>query len=590
VDASVVNALTAFLPQVIPEGILALVACVLFLGSTFKPSRNLWGTIAVGALLLAGGALFWSWRAIPTVEQTQAQLRDLVVSKDPQTGKETVQFDKPEVLRKYAPLRHELDATLYSAPVLQTQLGLWVKLIALIGGLLLVWLAWDQVPKRFTAEYHACLLLITAGVSLTGSANELITLFLALELISIPTYVLLYLPRADGLAQEAAMKYFLLSIFSAGLMLFGFSYLYGLAGTTNITAIVDFLSVRTRETGAGSLGLPLVAILLVIAGLGFKITAVPFHFYAPDVYQGTPTPGAALLAFVPKVAGFVAMARILGLVTPQHDFTLAFLQRQLPLLLWILAAVTMTLGNILALLQDNIKRLLAYSSVAHAGYMLMGLAVASMMPNPIESNNFETRTQATVFGVDAVIFYLMSYGAMTVGAFAVLAWLSTPERPVEDIEDLSGAGRSHPVAGLSMTLFLLSLIGIPLTAGFMGKLLIFMGSLQVPSIPGIDTKLTNPNLFVILTVIGAINAAIGGYYYLRIIGVLYLRDAVKPLPVKKPAPVLATIGLCAVLTLAGGIYPDPVVKALRTATRGPIIVDLGVAQGPADGPAIARRE
>jgi NADH-quinone oxidoreductase subunit N len=576
VDASVVNALKAWLPQVMPEGILAIVACVLFLGSTFRASRNIWGWVAVGGLLLAGLALYSTWANIPTVEYTQSQLNDMARN-----------VDKPETLKAYTPLKHDFDAALYTSPVLHTQLGLWIKLIALVGGLLFVCLSWDQVPRRYTGEYHACLLLITAGVSLSGSANELITLFLALELISIPTYVLLYLPRADTAAQEAAMKYFLLSIFSAGLMLFGFSYLYGLSGSTNITYIVDWLSARTGNTsGAPALGLPLVAILLVIAGLGFKITAVPFHFYAPDVYQGTPTPGAALLAFVPKVAGFVAMARILGLITPQHDLTIAFLQRQLPLLLWILAAVTMTLGNILALLQDNIKRLLAYSSVAHAGYMLMGLAVASMLPNPREGDNATARDLVSVFGVDAVIFYLMSYGAMTVGAFAILAWLSTPERPVEEIEHLSGVGRSHPIAGLSMTLFLFSLIGIPLTAGFIGKLLIFLGALQVPWIPQIDSKLTNSHLFTALAVIAAINAAIGGYYYLRIVGFLYLRDAIKPLPKKKPAPVLATIAVCAALTLVGGIYPDPVVKALRSATRGP----AAVAQGPGDGPVVAQRE
>lgn len=566
-DASVINALKSFLPQILPEAILAVAACVLFLGSTFKASRNLWGMVAVLALALAGLALHWSWQNTPTVEATQARLAEMETRKD--TDKKGEGLANPETLKDYAPLKHELNAALYSAPVLHTQLGLWVKLIGLVGGLLLVWLSWDQVPNRYAGEYHACLLLITAGVGLSGTANDLITLFLALELISIPTYVLLYLPRADAQAQEAAMKYFLLSVFSAGLMLFGFSYLYGIAGTTNLTAIVDALSARTRDgSGAAILGMPLVAVLLVIAGFGFKITAVPFHFYAPDVYQGAPTAGAALLAFVPKVAGFIALARVLGLITPLHNLELAFLQRQLPLLLWILAAVTMTLGNILALLQDNVKRMLAYSSVAHAGYMLMGLAVASMLPNSAPNFNAETRLKMAVFGVDAVVFYLISYGAMTVGAFAVLAWLSTAERPVEQIEDLSGVGRSHPVAGLTLTLFLFSLIGIPLTAGFIGKFLIFLGALQVPYIPNIEGKLTNPHLFEILAVIGALNAAIGGYYYLRVIGVLYLRDAIKPLPTKQPAPVLMTIAVCAALTLAGGVYPDPVVQSLRAATLG----------------------
>src|SRR5262249_47800342 len=172
-------------------------------------------------------------------------------------------------------------------------------------------LSWDEIPDRVAAEYHACVLVIVAGLCLTGSANELVTLFLALELVSIPTYVLLYLPRTDPAAQEAAMKYFLLSIFSSGMLLFGFSYLYGLAGTANLPALIEALG----RSGPGGLpGVAQVALVMIVAGLSFRITAVPFHFYAPDVYQGTATAAAALLAFVPKVAGFAALLRLLGFI------------------------------------------------------------------------------------------------------------------------------------------------------------------------------------------------------------------------------------------------------------------------------------
>src|SRR5262249_10414826 len=268
-----------------------------------------------------------------------------------------------------------------------------------------------------------CLLLVVAGTGLTGMANELVVLFLSLELVSIPTYVLLYLARYDLAAQEAALKYFLLSIFSSALLLFGFSYLYGLAGTTNLAALTATLG---EATPSALPALALVALVMVVAGLGFRITAVPFHFYAPDVYQGTTTGLAALLSLVPKVVGFVALLRVLGFVhlegllsNPVPEASLAIsgpvLNAQLPNPLWILPAVSMTLGNILALLQDDLKRLLAYSSVAHAGYMLMGLAAAAVRHDP------ESPTASA--GIDAVLFYLVAYGGMTVGAFAVLACL-----------------------------------------------------------------------------------------------------------------------------------------------------------------------
>ncbi len=336
-------------------------------------------------------------------------------------------------------------------------------------------IGWPEVSDGQAGEFHACVLLALAGTCLTAVANDLVTLYLALELISIPTYVLLYLPKSDRLAQEAAMKYFLLSIFSSALLLFGFSYLYGLTGNTNIPTIVEAL----REAPyPGGQALSLVALVLVIAGLGFRIAAVPFHFYAPDVYQGTSIPGAALLAFLPKVAGFIALVRVLGYVTIDPNGRVSDLPA-VTMTLWIMAAVTMTLGNVLAFLQDNVKRMLGYSSVAHAGYMLIGLAVA-----PLLTNSSSAEKPEVVGGVEAVVFYLIAYGAMTIGAFAVLSYLSTRERPIETANDLSGAGRSHPGVALLMVLFLLSLVGMPATAGFIGKMLLFLGALGVPSAPG----------------------------------------------------------------------------------------------------------
>jgi NADH-quinone oxidoreductase subunit N len=501
--------------MVVPEVILAVAACALFLGATFRASRHVWATVALLALITASIALGVGPRVVLTM------------------------------------------GAVYASPLVLDQLALLVKAIALAGGIVLVLFSWDEVPDRQAAEYHACLLLIVAGVCLTGAANELVVLFLALELISIPTYVLLYLPRHDNLAQEAATKYFLLSIFSSALLLFGFSYLYGITGTTSLPALVKTIQT-TRAAGPGEMpGVSQVALVMVVAGLGFRITAVPFHFYAPDVYQGTPTVAAALLAFMPKVAGFIALIRVLGYVCAGSVGSGLAAGADVSMLFYILALVTMSLGNLLGLLQDNLKRLLAYSSVAHAGYMLIGLATAAgpgTTRPPVS-----TESAGLVGGVDAVLFYLVAYGAMTVGAFAILAHLSTPQRPVENVDDLAGLSRSHPSLAMLMGLFLFSLIGMPLTAGFSGKLLLFFGALSARAPDD------HPWLWSILALAAVLNAAIGAWYYLRILAVMYLRTPVKPLDQGRSLPGLAGIWVCAALTLIFGIFPEALLQATREA-------------------------
>ncbi len=529
-NANTVAALTDYFGYLWPEILLVIFACVLFLGGTWRSSRNLWGGVALSGLAAAGIAL----------------------------GLEPVRHYAADTGAR---------ASLYAAPVVFDHLALLLRGLALAGAAVLVLFGWDEVPDEQAADYHACLLLMAAGVGFTGMANELVTLFLALELISIPTYVLLYLPRSDRVAQEAAMKYFLLSVFSSALLLFGFSYLYGLGGTTNLPALTDTLALA--RAGGSLPGVALVALVMVVAGLGFKITAVPFHFYAPDVYQGT-TPGtAAVLAFVPKVAGFAALVRVLGLVLPgltAEGATPTFLLEsrpfpglplgdQVPVLLWIVAAVTMSLGNLLALLQDNVKRLLAYSSVAHAGYMLIGLAVAPKLVGD----------STQVGGVEAVLFYLVTYGAMTIGAFAVLSSLSTRERPAETVDDLAGIGRSHPATALVMTLFLFSLIGLPATGGFWGKLWLFLGAVSVPTQPDNPQSLEQHRLFLTLAIIGAVNAAVAAYYYLRIVAVMFLREPLHPLPRARTGPVRAALGVCAAVALFFGIYPTPLLEAVKRA-------------------------
>jgi NADH-quinone oxidoreductase subunit N len=544
VSETIIRALLGVFPLVIPEIILLTAACVLFLGGTFRASRHVWGTLALVSLVLAGIALCYSPRS-PTASP-------------------------------------DAEAVIFASPLLVDRVALLIKAVALAGGFILVLCSWDEVPDAQAAEFHGCLLIIVAGLTLTATANDLITLFLALELVSIPTYVLLYLPRVNNPSQEAAMKYFLLSVFSSALLLFGFSFLYGMVGTTNLPALADAMG-QARLTGLPPVSL--IALVMLLAGLGFRITAFPFHFYAPDVYQGTATSAAALLAFMPKVAGFVALLRVLGyiphevasqpggpvdLLEGNTAFPDAVLGVQVPHLLWILAVVTMSLGNVLALLQDNVKRMLAYSSVAHAGYMLIGLVVARFQP-----------AGAYTGSVDAVLFYLIAYGAMTVGAFAVLVYLSTPQRPVETVDDLAGLGRSHAGVALLMTLFLFSLIGIPLTAGFAGKLFLFWGALEVPAEP------MSPVWFRALALVAALNAAIGAWYYLRLVMAMWLRNPLQPLPQGKPRPALAALLLCAAVTLVGGVYPysllDPIKWALPQPSAGSAEEAPGARQAP--GPA-----
>jgi NADH-quinone oxidoreductase subunit N len=487
-----------------PEAFLLALACCIYLGGTVWKNRHLWAAVSLVGL---GIAFVLFWNRVPS-------------------GK---------VLPMVSPLW--LD-----------ELAELVHLIAFVGGAILVLLFWETVSDEQAADFHACALILVNGLALLGAANDLITIFLALELISIPTYILLYLPRVGARPQEAAVKYFLLSIFSSALFLFGLSYLYGAHGKTNLMELFTAQYAR----GDAVSGLTVIALVMVVAGLGFRITAVPFHFYAPDVFEGAPTSVAAMLAFVPKVAGFTALVRLLGFMHGPKVGLVA--DANLAQLFWLLAAITMTAGNILALLQDNLKRILAYSSVAHGGYMLIGLAAAP---------NLRTTGARGLHGTEAVFFYLIAYGAMTIGAFAVLSYLRTPQREVETVDDLAGVGRTQPLVALAMSVFLFSLIGLPLTAGFSGKFLLFMSAIEAGS-----PEAENRGLFIALAVIGALNAAISAYYYLRIVAAMYLRDAIKPLRPVFQIPAPLAIVVCLGLTIALGVYPTPVVHYVRNALTG----------------------
>ncbi len=442
----------------------------------------------------------------------------------------------------------------YQGVAVNDALAFYARLVFLLAGFLILGMAHDQVDDARAAEFFGSILMIHAGAMLVATANELVFLFVGLELVSMPTYLLLYLSRRSEGTREAATKYFFLSIFSSGLLLFGLAYLYGLSGVSNLKALAYLCSARTGLPGLPHMHLGLVAVVFILAGLGFRVAAVPFHFYAPDVYQGSPAVIAALLAWVPKGLGFLAILRTLGAVigagalTGPHEpprFTEAAEQ-----IVAIVAVATMTLGNTVALGENNLKRLLAYSSIAHAGYLLIGVAVVFR----------NGATGSVALGGAAMLYYLVAYALMTLGAFAVIIALNTGDRAVETVDDMSGLAVRHRGLAVEMAVCLFSLAGIPPLAGFVGKFELFASAW------GAGGTEKDAWMFQSLAILGAINSAIGAYYYLRIVVVMFLRPNLgEPHDVRLTWPLGTTITACTLLTLVVGIIPGPVAEASREA-------------------------
>jgi NADH-quinone oxidoreductase subunit N len=452
------------------------------------------------------------------------------------------------------------------------ELAQYIKLISAGVGVFFVLLSWPSNAKATAnsalsfgneaGEFFALLLLSISGIFIVAGANDIILLFLGIELASIPTYIMVSVSRPLPMAQEAGVKYFFLGAMSAAIMLFGFSYLYGTTGATNITDITArFASTLQYPTGkhyypvAVFTPWQMLAALLIIAGLAFKMAAVPLHFYAADVYQGAATPVTALLSFVPKTSGFVALVKIL-FAFGAGSFTVP---GQLVKVIWILAVLTMTVGNVLGLLQSNVKRVLAYSSVAHSGYMLTGitamLTAKSGAPGDIQQK-----------ALAGVLFYLAAYGIMNAGAFGVLMLL--PARPTrrygqpilvpsddlppasaETYEDIAGTGRQHVTLGLAMAVACFSLIGLPLTVGFFAKFYL------------IGPMLQSKNYW--LAIIVVINAVIGAVYYLKIVGTMFLRPEPAPAVVGEPVP-----------SAHAFVHPFPIVLAVGLSTAATLLFGI----------------
>ena len=398
-----------------------------------------------------------------------------------------------------------------------------------------------------TCEEAGTFLLLLAGLSIVGVAGDLVLLFVGLELVSVPTYILLALKRTDARGQEASLKYFFLSLVASAFFLYSAVCLYGLGGSTDLAAI----GARLRSTDPNVSGMATVllpaALGMAIVGAAFRLAAVPMHFYAPDVYEGTSPGNAAVLSTLPKLAGLVVLARVLGLaIAPDAAAAPAGPAAKFHLdLFWqltvVLAAVTMTVGNVMALVQQNLRRLLACSSIAHAGYLLVGVAVAAaaaatQTTRPLgDAAGIETRWVFGLGGMTAAVFYLVTYALATIGIFGALTYLghrwpewtsaSGPRPPREEITtvaDLDGLSGTNPVAAFAIALFLLSLAGIPPLPGFWGKLTLAASALEVDWNAPVALG-SRRWWFVGLAVVLVLNAAIAAGYYLRIISAMYFR-------------------------------------------------------------------
>ena len=359
-----------------------------------------------------------------------------------------------------------------------------------------VWVDRENVPA---GEYHALLLFATFGMMMMSAGNDLVVIFLGLETLSIATYVMAGLRRGDLKSNESAMKYFILGSFASAFLLYGMALIYGATGSTNLTQI----AVKVADPNFPAL--LLVGGAMLIVGFGFKIAMAPFHVWTPDVYEGAPTPVTGFMAAGPKAAAFASFLRIfvLGLPLIVGVQSSVYLHEAWISALAVMAIITILVGNVAAIMQTNVKRMLAYSSIAHAGYALVGFIGAGMAKT----------TAARDEAIASVAFYMLTYAVTNMGAFAIVTLLAEKNDRRAEFEDYNGIGFKSPVLAFSLSLFMLSLLGLPLTAGFMGKILVFRPALEA----------ANP-LVTGLVIVAVIGSAISAYYYLRLIVVMFFRE------------------------------------------------------------------
>jgi NADH-quinone oxidoreductase subunit N len=424
-----------------------------------------------------------------------------------------------------AMLRWGADGRAFRDMIVLDQHALFFHVVIAYAAALVILLSMDYLRRAGaeTGEYYALVLFSTSGMLLLASAGDLIVVFLALELMSLSLYVLAGLFTKSLQASEASMKYFLLGAFASAFLLYGIALVYGTTGTTNFDRLAAAVTARPHEP------LFLVGLGLLLVGFGFKVSSVPFHMWAPDVYQGAPTSVTALIATGSKAAVFAVVIRLVvsSFRSVQADWAV---------LLWVLAALTMTVGNVVAIAQSNLKRMLAYSSIAHVGYMLVGLVTGGIP------------------GATAVLFYVFAYVFTTIGTFGVITLCERDGREAVDVADYAGLGRRSPLLALVLSLFLLSLVGIPPLAGFVGKFYVFGSAVRAG--------------YIWLAVIAVLNSAVAAYYYLRVIVYMYMREPEPAAASATYTPSFAGV-LALAISLVGivllGVAPAPFVDLAQVA-------------------------
>lgn len=412
----------------------------------------------------------------------------------------------------------------FSGMFISDNYSLFFKVIFLLSLSLSILLSirYVRIERVNFGEYYSLMLFSTLGMMIMASAGDLIVLYLGLELMALSTYILAGFIRHEVRSNEAALKYFLLGAFASAFLLYGISMTYGLTGTTNLKAIADYLI----NNNIGVNPALILSMLLLLVAMSFKIAAVPFHMWAPDVYEGAPTPITAFMSVGPKAAGFAILGRVF--TTAFSSLTIEWTTVIIPI-----AILTMAVGNILAISQNNIKRMLAYSSIAHAGYALIGVITGNLD------------------GISSMMNYLFIYAFMNIGAFAIVTILKSEGFAGEEISDYEGLAKTHPLAAGLMLIFMFSLTGIPPTAGFIGKFYLFMSAVKAG--------------YTWLAVVAVIFGAISAYFYLRVVMYMYMREPKAEVSLSTSMPSGIAIAIAALAVLIFGIFPSGIIEFARMA-------------------------
>ena len=486
---------------IMPELLICIVAVLVMLVDAFARPTQRWitGGLALAGLLAAGVSTISMWMSYGTGTASLNNFNGMIV----------------------------LDELRLSF----TLIFLFVSILTVL--ISMIWVENERLPA---GEFHSLLLFATAGMMLMASGNDLVIIFLGLEILSIATYVMCGFRRTDLRSNESSLKYFILGSFSSAFLLYGIALVYGGTGTTNISQIG---AIMTSGVDARYPALLYAGAAMMIVGFGFKIATAPFHIWTPDVYEGAPTPVTAFMAAGPKAAGFASFLRVFIFGFPFVAAAGTSVNSVWVGALSLMAILTMSVGNIVAIVQNNVKRMLAYSSIAHAGYALVGFVAAGA------TTGAERDT-----ALASVAFYMLTYAVMNLGAFAIVTLIARNNDRRTEVEDYNGIGFRAPALAFTLSLFLLSLLGLPLTAGFMGKVMVFNAALKAG--------------FYVLVIIAVLNTAISAYYYLRLIIVMFFRERSS----EWASPhVPVSLVLAIVIAVAGvfylGLFPNKVIDAFQ---------------------------